>query len=224
MPVLLPQDVHIWSARRPPILPVDFEAVLSDGERTRAAGFFFQRHRLAYVFAHAILRDVLSRYLYCRPEDVRFGEDRFGKPFLDGTNCGQVLEFNLSHSGNLVLFALCQGQRVGVDCEQIRRINDLLSISKSYFTPEECAFILRQLPSDREREFLRCWTRKEAYVKAVGRGLAIPLNSFDTQISRGNAAVFLESDLNSITEWEVANLDLCEGYVAAVAIEEGMHN
>lgn len=224
MPALLPQDVHIWSARRPSTLPVDFEAILSGDEHTRAASFVFPSHRLAYVFSHAILRNVLSQYLYCRPSDIRFSEDRFGKPMFHETHGIQGLEFNLSHSGDLVVCAICRGRRVGIDCEQIRHIKDCLSIAEANFTQEEFAFVFGQLPSDREREFLRCWTRKEAYIKGIGRGLAIPLNSFDARISSGSTAVFLETEPNSIEKWQVADLNLGEDYVAAVAIEKGMTN
>ncbi len=224
MPLLRPQEVHIWSARQPSTLPPDLEATLSRDECARAGRFHFPQHRLAYVFAHGVLRDVLSRYLHCPRGDIRFGQTSFGKPFLDETGGGRALEFNLAHAGDRVLVGLSRGRRIGVDVEKIRPIEDILSIAESYFTPQECAFIFRQQPLDRERAFLCCWTRKEAYVKAVGKGLSIPLNSFDTRINQ-ETAVFLESGPGSTDEaiWQVANLDSGEGYVAAVAIETGMN-
>jgi 4'-phosphopantetheinyl transferase len=223
MPDLPLEEVHIWSARKPSVLPPDFEAVLSHEESDRARRFHFPKHRVAYTFAHAVLRDVLSRYLHCEPRDISFAEAAFGKPFVTKPTGLPGLEFNLSHSGDMVLVGVCHRRRVGIDVEEIRPIDDLLSIAEMYFTPDEFAFIHRQLPSDRERTFLHCWTRKEAYVKAVGKGLMIPLSSIETHVSNRATVVIPESIPRSPDEasWRTANLDLHEGYVAAIAIEEG---
>jgi 4'-phosphopantetheinyl transferase len=218
-------ELHIWSAKQSATLPRNFEASLSPEEQARAARFHLARHRFAYVFAHGILRDVLSRYLNCLPGEIRFGENAFGKPFLDGSQ-GEALEFNLSHAVDLVLVALCRDRHIGVDVEKIRQMEDLLSIAAANFTPNECAFILGQPPSQRERAFLRCWTRKEACIKGVGQGLSISLQSFDTLISGGEIAAFVKLAANSTDEttWQVASFDVQQGYVAAVAVEDGMTN
>ncbi len=221
---LRPQEVHVWFARRIPMLRDQVEAKLCHAEWTHANSFRFSEDRLKYVFAHVMLRDVLRRYLPCRPADIRFSKNRFGKPFLCEVTGDTAPEFNLSHTGDLVLVALSQGGRVGIDAEEIRPIEDFLSIAGSYFTHEEFAFIGSQVPGKREREFLRCWTRKEAYLKAIGKGLSIPPNSFDTLISSKGSAVVLESGSRSENKeiWQLADLDVCEGYVAAVAIDGGM--
>jgi 4'-phosphopantetheinyl transferase len=226
MPTLLPEELHIWSARQPSTLPPDLEAALSRDECARARRIHFPQDRLAYVFAHAVHRDVLSRYLDCSRDDIRFTDNPFGKPFLDDAGGGRALEFNLSHAGDLVLVGLCCGRRIGIDVEQILPMDDILAIAESYFTPQECAFIFgHRQDSGRESAFWSCWTRKEAYVKAVGRGLSIPLNSFDTLISVREPVVFLESGPASTDEaiWQVRNLDLWKGYMAAVAVETGIN-
>jgi 4'-phosphopantetheinyl transferase len=185
------EEVHIWCAQKPSILSTELVAILSPEECDRAARFKFPKHRMAYQFAHAVLRDVLCRYLSCSPRDVRFNENTFGKPFLQGGVGGIETEFNLSHSGNLVFIGVSRGQRIGVDVEEIRDIEDILTVTDTYFTPQECAFINRG-GLDRRQAFFRCWTRKEAYVKAVGKGLSIPLNCFDTQLSSGFPYELLE--------------------------------
>lgn len=224
MLTLPPEQVHIWSACKPSTLPPDLDAALSREERDRADRFQFPEHRLAYTFAHAMLRDVLSRYLPSGTAEISFGRNSFGKPFLDPSHGDESLEFNLSHAGDLVLVGLCRGRRIGIDVEKVRPMDDMAAIAGSSFTPEENAFLFRQPPSGRMSTFLRCWTRKEAYIKGVGKGLSIPLNSFDTLISSPAASVFLESGPGSTDKavWQVQNLDVSEGYVAAVAVENSI--
>ena len=218
------EEVHIWCAHQPLTPRPELEATLSSDECERADRFHFAKHRLAYQFAHAVLRDVLGRYLHRPPRDIRFAENAFGKPFLHETNGGKMPEFSLSHAGRMVLVGLCRGRRIGVDIEEIRPIGDTSAIAESHFTPQECAFIFDQKPANREHAFFRCWTRKEAYVKAVGKGLSIPLNSFNTQISHGKPAGFLESGPASTdgATWQLADLDLSKDYAAAVAVESGI--
>ena len=225
MPDLPLGEVHIWSARKPSTLLPGLEAALSPGEHERARRFRSPKDRLAYTFAHAFLRDVLSRYLHCHRGDIRFHETPFGKPFLaEPYGSSSVLEFNLSHTGGLALIGVCRGRRIGIDVEEIRPIDGLLSMAETYFTPDERAFIINQLPSDKGRALLNCWTRKEAYIKAIGNGLSIPLSSFDTLISCRTPVVLLESPPNSRDEaiWQVANLNVHEDYAAAVAVEKDM--
>src|SRR5689334_14657586 len=105
MLILPPEEVHIWYAQES-TLPPGMEATLSADERARAERFYFPQHRLSYVFAHGVLRDVLSRYLHCSREAIRFVENEFGKPLLDNRDEGTALEFNMAHSGGLVVVSL----------------------------------------------------------------------------------------------------------------------
>lgn len=223
MPILSPAEVHIWTARLPSAPFQEIATTLSPEECARACRFHRTADRFRYVFAHAVLRDVLSRYLDCPPGDVRFATNPFGKPFLDETNGGKVPEFNLSHAGELVLVGVCESRRVGVDVEEIRPMDDLSSIAESHYTPRECAFIFGQAPEARARAFFRCWTRKEAYVKALGKGLSIRLNSFETnmQPELGRSPHNRPRSADG-ANWQLADLDVPEGYTAAVAVETGM--
>ena len=223
MPILSPAEVHIWTARLPSAPPEEIATTLSPEECARACRFQRTADRFRYVFAHAVLRDVLSRYMDCPPADIRFAENPFGKPFLDETNGARVPEFNLSHAGGLVLVGVCESRRVGIDVEEIRPMDDLSSIAESHYTPQECAFIFGQVPDNQTRAFFRCWTRKEAYVKALGKGLSIPLNSFETnmQPELGRSSHNLPCSADG-ANWKLADVDVPEGYMAAVAVETGM--
>ena len=213
--------VHIWTAHQPLTTGPDLEVVLSSAERDKARRFQFTNHRLAYVFAHAVLRDVLSRYLQCTPLDIRFCENPFGKPRLADAVSGVIPEFNMSHAGDLVLIALSYGRRIGVDVEKIRPTDDFSVIAESHFTPAESAFLFRHAPADRARAFFRCWTRKEAYIKALGKGLSIPLNSFDTLIDGGRSGRRVAGipDGPDVANWWLEDLGAPENYMAAVAVE-----
>jgi 4'-phosphopantetheinyl transferase len=223
MSTIAPGEVHIWLARRPPNNTEHSAAALSTVERDRAGRFHFPKDRLAYEFAHTVLREVLSGYLHCFPEQIEFGQNAFGKPFNEGPHRDAGIEFNLSHAGDVVLIGVCGERRIGVDIEQIRPTDELLAIASSSFTHEECAFVLEQKPADWPLIFLRCWTRKEACVKAMGSGISFPLNSFDTQISRLEPSGFVTGLGDSTaTPWQITELHAPDGYVASVAVESGI--
>ena len=223
MPVLAPDEAHVWTALLPSTLPPDIATSLSADECGRARRFHFPEDYFRYVFAHAVLRDVLSRYLDCPPSDVQFASNPFGKPFVVRMSGRRPPEFNLSHAGRVILVGVCDGRRLGIDVEEIRWIGDLESIAESQFTPRECAFILAQPSGRLERAFFRCWTRKEAYVKALGKGLSIPLNSFDALTEPRPDPLFDASSgsLNA-SSLQIADLDAPEGYVASVAVQRGI--
>jgi 4'-phosphopantetheinyl transferase len=214
-------EVHIWTARLPSTNASHLYSDLSGAERDRVYRLRFSRDRWAYVFAHAVLRDVLSQYLHCPPGPLEFSANVFGKPSLAKTADGWTPEFNLSRAGSLVVVALSADRFIGVDVEEIRPVSEFSLIAESYFTPEECTFIWHHAATDRERAFFRCWTRKEAYIKAVGKGLSIALNSFDTLIPSGQAGRRLPggTDAPNVGEWWLTDLEVPEGYIGAVAVE-----
>jgi 4'-phosphopantetheinyl transferase len=221
-----PGEVHIWTAVEGShgILAPELEKTLSPDERSSAGSFLLTRHRTAYIFAHAVLRDVLSLYVERAPEEILFIRDSFGKPFLGGDGAKIPLLFNLSHSGSMVLVAVAAGRQIGADLEQIRPLH-FACIAEANFTPEERSFISGHAPERQERAFFQCWTRKEAYIKAVGKGLSIPLNTFDTCIAAGQPGRQLPrtAEAPDVTSWFLADLDLPAGYTGAVAVGDGFH-
>ena len=217
-----PNKVHIWRA----CLDVDsavrerLSAVLSTAEQERAARFAFAKDRNRFAVARAILRQLLGRYLDEPPQDVVLETLPHGKPILAGTARIPPLRFNLSHSHQFALFVFCLEYEIGIDIEKIRPQVALEGIESHYFSPKERAE-LEALPQDlRPEGFFLCWTRKEAYVKARGEGLNVPLESFSVSLTPGKPALLQSSDEE---RWSLYSLDPATGFVGAMAAEGRGH-
>lgn len=182
-------EAHVWVAKlgaRDPPSPSEF-SILDHHERRRAERFVLSEARFVYVRAHAFLRHVLSRYATVEPGDWRFQEDRYGRPELVRRLGVPSLRFNLSHTRGLVAIVVALDRDVGVDAECVERRVELMRIAEHFFTSHECT-VLRSLPHDlRCERIIEYWTLKEAYVKARGLGLAIPLDHFSFEIEGGHS-------------------------------------
>jgi 4'-phosphopantetheinyl transferase len=212
-------QVDLWRARLD--LARDqldsMEPVLSKEEAERAARFHFPMDRDRFIAAHAFLRDILSRYLHCRPEDITFSVNKYGKPIVED----HKLEFNLSHSGDYAVIALTPEHRVGADVERIRQGISSTVIARQYFSEAEVAE-LQALPLEqREVAFFTCWTRKEAYIKAQGLGLSLALESFDVSLSPHEPAMIRATrpDPQEAGRWTLVSLDIDPQYKAAAAVQ-----
>lgn len=202
-------EVRVWRIRldQHPAVVRLLWGMLSGDERARAAQFRFARDRDRFTVAHAALRSILSGYLRIAPSSVRFRTSVYGKPVIDGD---PVLRFNLSHSGDLALCAIAGEREVGVDVEQIRSDLEWEGLARRFFSTDEVAALEALDPGDRLEGFLRCWTRKEAYLKARGEGLSLSLDSFTV----------LPAPEPSIAErWQIVDLTPAPAYVAALAVE-----
>jgi 4'-phosphopantetheinyl transferase len=198
------------------------EAILSVDESDKARGYHFDRDRRRFTVARAILRILLGRYLQTRPEVVAFEYGPHGKPSLAGRNQG--IRFNVSHSQDVALIAVAHDREVGVDIECLRPITDQEQLVASNFSSREMTTYLNLPASQRQAAFFAAWTRKEAYLKARGDGLSLPLNSFSVSLGPDESAALLEvpSDPLELTRWRMANLSLASGYAGAlVAAGEG---
>ena len=215
-------EVHVWRAA----LDVQVSSflrlwhTLDTVERARAARFVFERHRLRYVVAHGLLRHVLSGYLATAPEELRFGRGRYGKPYLTATS-GADLRFNLSHSRDRMLVAVGLGRELGVDLEYVRCDRDVAGIARHFFSTAEVSALLAFPVRERCAAFYRCWTRKEAYIKACGTGLAMRLDSFDVSLEPGARAALLRSERGheEPQRWKLVELPVKEGFHATLAVE-----
>jgi len=220
-----PDEVHLWCAplRLPPTVEQGLRLSLDDDERARAARFVAAQDRTRYVAAHGLLRHVLGCYLKTPPELVRYRYAPRGKPSLAPRAGAPPLQFNLSHSGDLALFAVTLRRRIGVDLERVRRGRDVMGIGARFFSPREVA-ALRALPRGaRMGAFYRCWTCKEAYLKARGDGLSLPLDSFEVSLAPAEPAALLRSAEGSreVRRWALLGFAPAAGYVAALAVETG---
>ena len=183
------RDVHIWSVNLdgPPVLYTQLHPYLSADEQARAARFHFDHHRHHFVIARGVLRVLLGQYLHQAPADLTFaysdrGKPRLAKPLLDASSDKGMdrprnqpqptLEFNLSHSGGLALYVISCDRPVGIDVEHLRPMPQATQLAERFFSHQEYTQLMQRPPEQRERIFFRGWTRKEAYLKATGEGLA----------------------------------------------------
>ena len=194
------------------------KSYLSADEAQRAVRFHFPADRDRYIVAHGCLRDILARYIHREPHQISFSTGEYGKPALVNN---EGIDFNLAHSGDLALIAVTCGHKVGVDVERIRQDMELESIARRYFSRREVSELLALSPEQRELAFFNCWTRKEAYIKAQGLGLSLPLDSFDVSLTPDGPVIIYETrpDPQVATCWRLEALEVRTQYVAAVAIE-----
>jgi 4'-phosphopantetheinyl transferase len=222
IPALLDDDVHVWRA------PVGrwseridaLRAILSCPEQERADRFHFAIDRARSIVGRGLLRLLLARATGKGPRELRFGEVGSGKPVLAGNADDSRLQFNVSHSGDLILIAITIARAVGVDVEQIRLGASARDVARSFAASERDALAGLQ-PPILEEAFFACWTRKEAYIKARGDGLSLPLDSFEVSLLPGDVArlVATRPDAAEAARWTMRDLDVGPGYRAAVAVE-----
>jgi 4'-phosphopantetheinyl transferase len=213
--------VHVWrvSLDQSPSQIAFFQNNLDDDERSRADRFCFSRDRERFIVARGILRAILGRYSNRAPESLSFSYSTHGKPALASESDADALRFNLSHSHGKALYAVSRGREIGVDLEFIRDDLESEQIAERFFSHREIE-TLRALPlSLRKYAFFLCWTRKEAYIKARGEGLSLPLDQFDVSLTPGEPAALLstQSDSNEALGWSLLNLTPASGYAAALA-------
>ena len=222
---LVSDDIHIWyaSLERPVI---EFQNMLSSDERYRAGRFHYKTDRNRFIIRHGILRTILSFYLDTEPDRVRFNYGKNDKPALANEYNEGKLYFNISSSEGLALYAFTRIGEVGVDIECIHDISDMMQITESYFSSAENA-ALRTLPtSQRKQGFFHCWTRKEAFIKAIGDGLSLPLDRFDVSLVPGEPAGLLaiEGSVTEATQWSMQDLKPASGFAAAFAVKGPVSN
>lgn len=214
--------VHVWRARLDvePRRLAALQAVLAPEELERAERFVLERDRRRFVAARGMLRELLARYVGGRPESVAFAYGAYGKPALAEAP-DPDLQFNVTHSGELALYAFALGRRVGVDAEEIRTDTPSEDLARRFFSSPEVAALDSLAPSARRRGFFTCWVRKEAYLKALGEGLSVPLDGFSVSLRDGDPPALLETRYASAERdrWTLVELRPRRGYVAAVALE-----
>lgn len=196
--------------------------LLSSEEQSRAAAFRFDRHRRRWITARGMLRTVLGRLTDTSPESVRFNVEAHGKPTLKlGTGTGtQDLHFNLSHSADVALLAVTSLAPVGIDVERVKPLRDIDAVIARFFsTSERRQFEGLADPTLRLRAFYTCWTRKEAYLKALGCGILAPTDTFDVSFLPDDepAVLSIDGGRSAAADWSLFNLELDDEYAAALA-------
>jgi 4'-phosphopantetheinyl transferase len=221
--VINKDEVHIWSVRLdvPDGQAKMWQLYLSRDELQRAQQFLFAKERNHFIIARGVLRKILSHYIEKQPYEIRFNYNKYGKPFLPHEFSGERFRFNLSHSYGICLYAISLNREVGIDIEYIREDFSDLEIAQRFFSPDEVK-ALQSLPvADQKRAFFLCWTRKEAFIKAKGKGLSVPLDQFDVSLIPDQPAKLLRTkyDRHDVNRWSLFNIDLFAGYTAALVVE-----
>jgi 4'-phosphopantetheinyl transferase len=209
-------EVHVWTVRLEASEETFARSLswLSPDETARAGRFHFDRHRRAFVLGRAALRWLLAGYLGSAPADVRFTYGPKGKPALADAG---PLRFNASNSGILAAYSFIIGCEIGIDIEQHRALTDIESIVRRFFSPEEAADLRELSEAERTPAFFNCWTRKEAYIKAVGDGLSVPLDSFRVAFRPGVAPrIWLAGSVEPASAWTLHDFTPAVGYAGAV--------
>jgi len=197
-------------------------ALLSGVERQRANRFAFDRDRHRFIVARALLRRLLGARLGTRPEAVELVYGPHGKPALAPRHAPADLRFNLSHSEDLAAYAFAHGREIGVDVEAVRSMCDADAIAARFFSARENQTYLSLDSRDRPRGFFHCWTRKEAFIKALGDGLSCPLDRFDVSLAPGEPARILRLARapGDGRRWRMESFAPAAGFVAALVAED----
>lgn len=225
---MAPGGVDIWCARLDLATEKisDLEALLSTEEKARADRFRYPVHRRRFVASHGIARRILSGYLDIPPRDIRFSTGVYGKPQLDHPPGSRRLRFNLSHSHGLALYGITQNREIGIDVEYTGRSCNPLALARRFFSSDEADIIGNMPERDRIKAFFACWTRKEAFLKGLGYGLALPLNRFTVSVYADRPPVLLHTAWcdNEPPAWELFDIDAEADYAGAAAVKGGAAN
>jgi 4'-phosphopantetheinyl transferase len=220
---LTPDRVDVWRVSLDQPLPAVERCaqVLSPDERTRAAQFHFERDQRRFTLARGTLRRILAHYLGVAPQTIPFQYNAHRKPGLDAAGYPVTPQFNLSHSGSLAVYAVTTERAVGIDIEAIHPITDFVQLVERFFSAQEHAMFQSLPDAQRLAAFFAGWVRKEAYIKARGLGLTLPLSQFDVTLTPDEPARLLriQGEPEAAARWTLRDLIVEPGYAAALAVE-----
>jgi 4'-phosphopantetheinyl transferase len=225
---LLPENqIDIWRVDlvRQPAEVEHYCRLLSPDEIQRADRFYFAKHRRRFIVGRSVMRQVLGRYTGVAPHKLVFSYGEKGKPALSGGLEERAIQFNLAHSDEVAFLAVARELSIGMDIELVNSEFATEEIAARFFSPAE-VHSLRALPyPQRVEAFFSCWTRKEAYIKALGEGLSVPLDSFEVAFSPGMPAalVHVRVDPREVTRWSMYDIEADGGFKAALVAEGRGH-
>ena len=211
-------EVHVWriGLEQQDHLLERFRSTLEPEELDRAGRFRFERLQRHFLVSRGFLRHVLARYMEVKPEELRFVYNDYGKPSVNGEHS---LRFNMSHSHEIALVAVARDAALGVDVEYIRADFATEEIAKRFFSRQEVETFASLPKEEIVAAFFRCWTRKEAYIKAIGKGLSQQLDRFDVTLAPNERAALLRADAEDRLEWSLSDIDVGPSYASALAVE-----
>jgi 4'-phosphopantetheinyl transferase len=221
--ILKDNEVHLWIASLVLNSKIihKLRSTLSTDEIERADRFHFQKNRHSFIAGRGILRSILAHYLENKPREIGFIYNTHGKPSIANMPVGAGINFNLSHSHGLAVYAFTGRRRIGIDIERMRSNLSFEKIANRFFTSAEFEKLSALAHDEFIQGFFYLWTQKEAYIKARGKGLSIPLNQFGITISTDKTARINEIGRNRDEEciWSFYTLTPAPGYVGTLAAE-----
>lgn len=215
-------EVHLWLAS------LDqwnesfslLSSMLSEDEFSRAKSFYFEGDRRRFIIRRGLLRKILSLYLGTDPGKIQFSYGPDGKPYLSQELGSGAIQFSISHSDGLAIYAFTRGRRIGVDLEVVQEWTDIEHIAACFFSPRENALLRQLSPKLQRQKFFHWWTCKEAYLKATGEGLTYPLNLVDISLDLAKPPQFLNPESPTKgSKWSLKVLSPTRNSVAALAVE-----
>lgn len=214
-------EIHVWQAdlNLSEAAIAQLRTTLSTDERARADRFYFEKDRQHFTAGRGVLRSLLARYLHREPGEIQFVYSDRGKPSLVPALNPEQLEFNVSHSNGVALYAFTRDRAVGIDLEYIRPMEDAQQLAQRFFCPSEYEAMRSLPPGQQQLAFFNGWTRKEAYLKATGEGIA-QLQAVEVSLLPDHPAALVRVPANTRLErWSLYELAARSGYAAALAVE-----
>ncbi len=216
------RDAHVWAAT----LVQSAEGIsrcsktLSPDELDRAGHYHFDRDRRRFIAGRGLLRAILSQYLGREPGQLKFEYGLQGKPVLAECAENEMLHFNLAHSVDLMLLAVTRVCAIGVDVEQLRPLKDAQDVAERFFSASESDGLRALRDLEKPAAFFNLWTRKEAWLKATGEGIAESLNQVQVSFLGDEPArlISLFGDFKAGRNWLLCELTPAPGFVAALAV------
>lgn len=195
-------------------------------EQARAQRFVFEHIRQRFIMSHYALRKILGDYLALKPEAIHYEFSQRNKPFVADAQNPNDLQFNLSHSQDFAIVGITHNVSIGVDVEYREKTLDYLALAQRFFAKEEIESLLQLEPSEQRQGFFNCWTRKEAFIKAIGQGLHYSLKKFAVSLTPGQPAhiIRIEPELANGNQWTLCGFEPQSDYVAAFACQQTVDN
>jgi 4'-phosphopantetheinyl transferase len=219
---LLPGEIHMWLI--PEVQNENMMKVLShklnDAEKEKASRYYFEKKRRQYIITRGVLKILLEVYTRRNSEQFQIVQGIYGKPFMRSEE--EEIHFNISHSEGLSILGFSKEAPLGVDIEIIREIPERDEIAEKYFSKKENN-IYKTIPEEyRTKAFFNCWTRKEAFIKAIGEGFSKPLDQFDVTFlsNEKTKLISIDGDTRKADEWSLQELKTAQGYVSAFAVKK----
>ncbi len=211
------KDIHVWLLDIFSITKSDemFDDILSEDEIVKKNKYHFLNDRIVYSTSRGILRILLSKYLDVFGSSIQFKYNQYGKPSINKTS-NLDIKFNLSHSKEFAVLVFTLDDEIGVDIEFINHELVIHEIADKYFSKAEVNELYKLTPEDQRTAFFNIWTRKEAYIKAKGKGLSIPLDSFDVSVNVDNPRILRSVNDEKLDNIYLNNLNIHSDYCGTI--------